>query len=669
MEFHYRAGDERRSRSPPPPTSTASAATSASGSADGHGVGDGAVERAEMNPAAVPTDADELRRQAEKAKIRERILREEAEHWVLEAEVRRELMEQLLRLAAPVLGRQAGGSDAPVAPPPPSPLPRMVAANSSSPVAPEVAQAQSKTNILATPSAKRKSPDQNVASTVSAATSSKKYKPSLSCTVCGIMLTGEKAMGDHLNGKGHRKKAAALAQPPPEQEIAEEAAERDAMTMTPTVDYTPTKLTMLTNAGTMEEVTQMDGFLLCEVCNVRTADRVTMMCHLEGTKHITSAQKKRLAKNNGAKGQPMPAPTTSAPGDDRPDTVVLEVDGVPHAVRRVDGSLLCELCGVNAPAESGMRCHLSGKKHKNKAKAQARTTATSAKEGCATVESSKAPGKNEVKVGAATAVAEADGAGDSDSLTMEVDGVKHPLRRVDGFLVCVCCDVKAPAEVVMRSHLVGKKHKNKMAVSAAAVNAGAGGKGAAVVVATGGQMQGNGSMTAKADGEKEIELLVAPQAENSSGMAPMDVDEPAKAESIVTPTESSKDREISAEAKKDEHSAGEINGSVTQVKESVKTTDGVIAETTGTPVKIQVEGKLFVVLRQENGRLSCERCGVHGCDKDGMLQHLYTKTHWEKARLAEEAAACASATAAEVDKKGEACGGEHVPEETAQVKK
>ncbi|KAL6639995.1 hypothetical protein ACP70R_022305 [Stipagrostis hirtigluma subsp. patula] len=663
MEFQYRAGDERRSRSPPPPTSTASAATSASGSADGHGVGDGAVERAEMNPAAVPTDADELRRQAEKAKIRERILREEAEHWVLEAEVRRELMEQLLRLAAPVLGRQAGGSDyAPVAPPP---QPRMVAANSSSPVAPEVAQAQSKTHVLAAPSAKRKSPDQNVASTVSAATSSKKHKPSLSCTVCGIMLTGEKAMGDHLNGKGHRKKAAALAQPPPEPEQVEEAAERDAMAMPPTVDYTPTKLTMLTNAGTMEEVTQMDGFLLCEVCNVRTADRVTMMCHLEGTKHITSAQKKRLAKNNGAKGQPMPAPTTSAPGDDRPDTVVLEVDGVPHAVRRVDGSLLCELCGVNAPAESGMQCHLSGKKHKNKAKAQAGTTATSGKEGGATVESSKAPGKNEAKVSAAAAVAEAGGAGDSDSLTMEVDGVKHPLRRVDGFLVCVCCDVKAPAEVVMRSHLVGKKHKNKMAVSAAA---GAGGKGAPVVVATGGQAQGNGSMEAKADGEKEIELSVAPQAKDTSGTEPMDVDEPAKVESF-TPIEPAKDGEITPEAEKCEKSAGELNGLVTQVKEPVKTTDGVIAAMTGTPVKIQVEGKLFVVLRQENGRLSCEPCGVHGCDKDGMLQHLYTKTHWEKARLAEEAA-CASAKASEeVHKKGEACGGEQITEGTAaQVK-
>ncbi|KAL6646582.1 hypothetical protein ACP70R_015659 [Stipagrostis hirtigluma subsp. patula] len=621
-----------------------------------------------MNPAAVPADADELRRQAEKARIRERILREEAEHWVLEAEVRRELMEQLLRLAAPVLGRQAGGSDhAPVAPPP---QPRMVAANSSSPVVPEVAQAQSKTNVPAAPSAKRKSPDQNVASTVSAATSSKKHKPSLSCTVCGIMLTGEKAMGDHFNGKGHRKKAAALAQPPPEPEQEEVAAEGDAMAMMPpTADYTPTKLTMLTNAGTMEEVTQMDGFLLCEVCNVRTADRVTMMCHLEGTKHITNAQKKRLAKNNGAKGQPMPASTTSAPGGDPADAVVLEVDGVPHTVRRVDGCLLCELCDVKAPAESGMRCHLSGKKHKSKAKAQAGTPATSAREGGATtVESSKAPGKNEVKVSAATAaVAEADGAGDSDSLTMEVDGVRHPLRRVDGFLVCVCCDVRAPAEVVMRSHLVGKKHKNKMAAAAAA---GAGGKGAPVVVATGGQVQGNGSMTAKADGEKEIELSVAPQAKNTYGVAPMDVDEPAKVESIVIPTESSKDREITPEAKKDEHSAGEINGSVTPVKEPVKTTGDAIAATTGTPVKIQVEGKLFIVLRQENGRLSCERCGVHGCDKDGMLQHLYTKTHWEKVRLAEEAAACASATAAEeVNKKGEACGGEQVTEGTAaQVK-
>jgi hypothetical protein len=47
---------------------------------------------------------------------------------------------------------------------------------------------------------------------------------------------------------------------------------------------------------------------------------------------------------------------------------------------------------------------------------------------------------------------------------MEVDSVRHPLRRVQGFLLCPCCDVKVQSDVGMRSHLMGKKHKKKIEV-------------------------------------------------------------------------------------------------------------------------------------------------------------------------------------------------------------
>jgi hypothetical protein len=56
-------------------------------------------------------EADELRRQAEKARIRERILGEEAEHWELEREVHSELREGMLHRSWPALGRSARGSD------------------------------------------------------------------------------------------------------------------------------------------------------------------------------------------------------------------------------------------------------------------------------------------------------------------------------------------------------------------------------------------------------------------------------------------------------------------------------------------------------------------------------------------------------------------------------
>jgi hypothetical protein len=66
-------------------------------------------------PETAAVDADKLRRQAEKARIRDRILREEVEHWELELEVRSELREQMLRQSWPALRRSARGSDTPAA--------------------------------------------------------------------------------------------------------------------------------------------------------------------------------------------------------------------------------------------------------------------------------------------------------------------------------------------------------------------------------------------------------------------------------------------------------------------------------------------------------------------------------------------------------------------------
>jgi hypothetical protein len=55
---------------------------------------------------------DELRRQALKERIRERILREEADTLALEAEVRREIMEELRSQVARSAGACARGSEA-----------------------------------------------------------------------------------------------------------------------------------------------------------------------------------------------------------------------------------------------------------------------------------------------------------------------------------------------------------------------------------------------------------------------------------------------------------------------------------------------------------------------------------------------------------------------------
>jgi hypothetical protein len=81
-------------------------------------------------------------------------------------------------------------------------------------------QVSSKVNGSAAWAAKGKNPNVvAVASEVFAATSSNEQKPDLTCTVCGITSTSQKAMQDHLEGKLHKRKARTLAQPMPKEDM------------------------------------------------------------------------------------------------------------------------------------------------------------------------------------------------------------------------------------------------------------------------------------------------------------------------------------------------------------------------------------------------------------------------------------------------------------------
>jgi len=272
------------------------------------------------------------------------------------------------------------------------------------------------------------------------------------------------------------------------------------------------------------------------------------------------------------------------------------------------------------------------------------TTVAPPKEDVATGDSAKSAGTEMMKSNATSAGAQLNNVSDSDSLTMEVDSVMHPLSRVDGFLVCLSCNVKLPSETIMQSHLAGKKHKRKMTLAAR-------GNNDLSVLATGAdEVQDSGSKSMKAnaeagsvpaavphtaaDEEESALSLATPQTKNTVTMALtfMAVDRPAEAQLDTCIVEPAEDCEITEEAE-GEHAAAGSNGSVTQTNESVRTND--ITAVPGKPIKIQVEGKVFTVTQQENGSLSCEVCGVHGYDKDSMILHLYTRTHWGKANLAE----------------------------------
>uniref|UniRef100_A0A0E0LT40 C2H2-type domain-containing protein n=1 Tax=Oryza punctata TaxID=4537 RepID=A0A0E0LT40_ORYPU len=603
MEFRYRAGDERsRSSPPPPPPATASSgsarvlpANEDAGKGDYHG-GNSAVSPGQSSSpsAAAVAGRDELR-QAKKQKIMERILLEEAEEWELESEVRREIMERIF----PLLRRSGNAQPA-------------AALLKSTQVA--VTNANTSASSASLPAKRKKNPAAAAAaSAFSAATSSKKPKAAdLTCAVCGITSTGEKAMQDHLNGKSHKKKAGALAlssPPPPEPKPEEDAA---AM-MPPALDgsggFNPTKLSMLTSAGVVYEVMQMDGYLLCEGCNVRTADRVTMMCHLDGGKHISKATK---LKQQQARKPPAPATATASPmngvkaaaaatteaaadGEEH-GTVVVEVDGEPHAVRRLDEVfILCDVCNVKAPSVTVMRSHLAGRKHKSMAAVTAKAKAEAA---AGKVGGNLEAGAMAVVENVATNVA--DTCPEKGTVDIVVGGEHHAVMQIGEFLGCTSCNVRATSESDMRLHLAGKKHNIKSMAEKAAMDEEF--------------LKARSKQTATASPLSAPRAVVAEQTgDGSIAPNPMEVNQTAKTRDGGAP--------VTAAANGDERVAADANSTAVAAA---------AAATGQQQVKIQVEGRMLAVLRQANGALLCEPCGVRCSGKTDMMLHLYTREHWDK---------------------------------------
>ncbi|CAM0949802.1 unnamed protein product [Alopecurus aequalis] len=374
---------------------------------------------------------------------------------------------------------------------------------------------------------------------LSAAASGKKQKLDLTCTVCDIPLTSEKAMEDHLKGKAHRKKAAAVV--PEEAEHEQEEKEEEG-------SYTPNKFNLMTNDGTICEVMQMDGSVFCEVCNVSAPDRVTMLCHLQGTKHTSKAKQK-------AATPPATATIAAAVVDGDPQTVVMTINSVPHTVRRVGDSLLCELCYVKVPSASEpvMRSHLSGKMHTNKLKAVASVDMGAA-------------GKAEIITKDTVALA--------TNVHITAETPVQEVKKDDG------------ADTIGSSELVEAKSKE-----------------ASLAARTVSCTQGNACMEKPAV-EACVPASIAPDA------------------TVGCPTATVVEKKADTEG----------NTSRIEEMEAVET-DGIAVVPAGQEVKMQVEGKLFSVLRQTDGRLSCRLCDVHGCEKYDMIKHLYA--HLDKVPLAQ----------------------------------
>uniref|UniRef100_A0ACD5Y5N3 Uncharacterized protein n=1 Tax=Avena sativa TaxID=4498 RepID=A0ACD5Y5N3_AVESA len=800
MEFQYRAGD---ARSP----STAAAATSVNSESvatrvqDDYG-GDGSGYHGENSEAVAPlpaSDPDDLRRQAAKDRIRERILREEAETLALEAEVRRELMEELrsqlarsARAGACAKGPEARAAPAADSPSLKTPIGHQVGSEAGVSAALQANKRKTRhvaaaSNVSAATSNKKQKPDLtctvcsitatsegalqehlkgkshgrkaaklarpllagaghhevvsskvngsevwpakgkdptvDVASTVFAASNSNEQKPNLTCTVCGITSTSQKAMQDHLDGKLHRRKALTLSQTVPKEDMVSSKVNgsvacpakgkdptvavtsmvfaasnsneqkpdltctmcgitstsqkamqdhlkgklhrKKALTLSQTVPKedmvcsepnasaaallpakrknshaVPAASTISAAASSekekqdltctvcgitaisekvmqdhlkgeaharkaaaftqpppppedvsernrQEETEEMNGFLLCEVCDVKAADVVTMVCHLQGSKHISKANKQQ-------EEQPKAAAVASG-GDPELDTVAVEANGV---CRADDGFLLCELCDVKAPSQVVMQSHLSGKKHTNKQKAavvdagKAVLARDKTDKDVAVVTSGNitvTPGRQAKKADAAATV------GDSVNKVVLDGGV---VENVDGFL-----------------HRQNVSMKDKEKAKVCVVDVGAGGKRAILEEA---KSKEAASVVDDSTGHGNDESMEEPAVENMevvpSATPREDGATPVCGGSSVAPMEV------------DDHAHAEAGDGAAKSEEEKQE---------GKEVKMQVEGKLFMVLRQADGSLSCGLCGHHGCDKDRMVDHLYTREHWRRARLSE----------------------------------
>ncbi|URD74596.1 hypothetical protein MUK42_09383 [Musa troglodytarum] len=116
------------------------------------------------------------------------------------------------------------------------------------------------------------------------------------CALCRVTATGEMALNEHLQGKRHRAKVAALqamktgAKMKGGNTCSEpdmDAANEDGRNNEP-------KIVNIAVDGKMHQVLQKGTFLWCEHCNVKCNSHIMMTTHLSGKKH--RALMKLLAK-------------------------------------------------------------------------------------------------------------------------------------------------------------------------------------------------------------------------------------------------------------------------------------------------------------------------------------------------------------------------------------
>ncbi|XP_048552805.1 uncharacterized protein LOC125533052 [Triticum urartu] len=283
--------------------------------------------------------------------------------------------------------------------------------------------------------------------------------------------------------------------------------------------------------------------------------------------------------------------------------------------------LTCTVCNITATSEVALQEHLRGKSHVRKAGKHAQPHPEEDVFSLKVNGSPALPAKGENPGVVVASMAPAEKSCDNLGLN------------------CIVCGITASSQKNMQDHLKGKIHMRKT------------------------------DMLAQPN-PKENEVCSKPNASAAVLPAKQKNSDVAPASSTLSAGPSSKNQKqdltCTATSKKGVqahlkgHAGAEAGDGAAKAEEQEKADveeEGAV-EIDGGPVVtgeeyyIKAEGKLFVTLRQVDDSLSCGLCAVHGCDKRGMINHIYTRDHWRRASLTEEKGASEAALEA-VSKDGD----------------
>ncbi|GMH23290.1 hypothetical protein Nepgr_025133 [Nepenthes gracilis] len=289
-------------------------------------------------------------------------------------------------------------------------------------------------------------------------TCNEKPKEQLSCALCHVNGLCERRLNEHLEGKKHKAKTAALV------------TLRPGLGTCPLLTKTaPSSAAIAVDTSSTVSKEKPKEELNCAVCHVTALSERSLNEHLEGKKHkakaaALAAQRRGLSTNLLPK---KTAPSSTGISAKAPSTVYTE---------KPKGEFTCALCHVTAVCKRNLNEHLQGKKHKAKARRNCFNTSPLPKRSVPTIDSTSS-----LKLTVQANVGSSETKGD-DSISeqekqtdIEKSSVKFgtkllqktkkdvlPKEKGEFQYWCAMCEVGTHCGKVMNDHKRGTKHLMKL---------------------------------------------------------------------------------------------------------------------------------------------------------------------------------------------------------------